>query len=122
MKKILLFLVVVGWFSIVSSQENQTNTNQNIDKSTLTLRPNSREFTPVRKTNMHQRMEIRRLKTIIQTRRGAQNSRQLRNGNLPNHRSQQVMRRNQQEMIKRQQQRMLRRKMILQQQRKLRRR
>jgi hypothetical protein len=124
MKKLLLFIMMYGLFMVSYSQENNTNTK--VDRSTLTIRPNSREYSPVRKTNLHKRMENRQANSMIK--RGIQNQNRINKDNRinrPNNpamRRSPNMRRSQQEMIKRQQQRMLRRKMIQQQQRRIRRR
>lgn len=64
MKKILIACVVILMGLTAYAQENIT-TRQSFDKSKLTLKPNSREFAAVRMTNQHQRMELRKKRTMM---------------------------------------------------------
>lgn len=126
MKKILLSFLFFGSLLGALAQDNQKNSSESIDKSTLTLRPNSKEYAPVRKTNTHQRIEVKQRRTILINR--IQQQERPRKIDKPEVRKAPISRqyrrtmRSQQEIMKRQQQRILRRKMILQQQRKMRRR
>ncbi len=122
MKKILVCLTIISFFWSVSAQDNTSAETNDINKTELTLRPNSREYAPVHKTNMHQRMELRQSKSILRNKTALESKSQLNENVSKLNVNRSVQYRTQQEIIKRQQIRMLRRKMILQQQRKLRRR
>lgn len=63
MKKwIVTFL---GFACITIAGIAQQDVPAKIDKSKLTLKPNSREYAAVRMTNMHQRMELRKSRTMM---------------------------------------------------------
>lgn len=65
MKKLIIFtLLISGFFGLCMAQEN-VPASIKIDKSNLSLKPNSREYAAVRMTNNRQRMELRKSRTMM---------------------------------------------------------
>lgn len=52
-------------FAVVSGQQDVRKTGAAIDKGKLTLKPNSRDYAAIRMTNQHQRMELRKNRTMM---------------------------------------------------------
>ena len=74
MKKLLLFgLFVCSPVLMLAQQSTTPQTPSGIDKNNLTIRPNSREYTIVRKGNSHQQILQMRKQAMMKNRQATLN-------------------------------------------------
>jgi hypothetical protein len=75
MKKFLLFglLVCLSILPMLGQEKSQTRGSERINRDNLVLRPNSRDYTIIRKGNNHQRIIQLRTQTMIRNRQALLN-------------------------------------------------
>ncbi|NBC83616.1 MAG: hypothetical protein GVY19_09560 [Bacteroidetes bacterium] len=108
---ILIFLVSIS----LNGQENTGK--ENVNFSSLTLRPNSRDYAPVYMNNHHQRLAYRRAVAISNQKRieMLKNPDFIRKHQMMRHKSRDVMRKHMQQHKQFKQRQMIRRQIIRQQ-------
>ncbi len=65
MKKLIIITLLISGISGLCMAQENVPASIKIDKSNLSLKPNSREYAAVRMTNNRQRMELRKSRTMM---------------------------------------------------------